>query len=44
MLVLSNSIDFRDISVTAYRDDSLNYKFYVFPDAPRYSGPQKLDR
>jgi hypothetical protein len=35
MLVLSNSIDFRDLQVTAYRDDTLDYKFYPLPDAPR---------
>lgn len=35
MLVLSNSIDYRDIGLTIYRDDSLFYKFYLFPDAPR---------
>jgi len=34
MLVLSNSIDYRDIGVTVYRDDTVKYKFYGFPDAP----------
>lgn len=35
MLVLSDSLDFRDLHSTVYRDDTLYYKFYPLSDAPR---------
>lgn len=35
MLVLDKNLQYSDLQVTVYRDDTLFYKFYALPDAPR---------